>query len=1132
MGKQDENIKKERKKDWNPVWIKTSCIYVLAFTVPFTILCVAFASAQIYPFGSKQVLRIDAWHQYYPFLLELRRKLREGESLLYCWRIGLGSGFAGLAAYYLASPLNLLFVVFPEAFLREAFALLILVKIGFAGTFCTYSLNRINQKNEYGLVIFSTFYALCGWVLGYYWNIMWLDTFAVFPLIALGIFLLVREKKYKLYTISLAAAIWMNYYIGLMVCIFTIFYFFAQCINCKCSSKELIYNLKNIILFSVISIMMSAVSTLPAMVVLKNAYQQNSRPESWRVVRSWVEILNSFLAYAEPVSLKGHANVYCGLVCVLFFLVFISLSGIRKREKVVYTVLVLFFYTSMNINVFDYAWHGFRIPNQVPYRYTFMFSYVLVMLAYRAYCNMDKLKLADLRPVCVAGAFYFLIIFLSQMTADTSDIENQQKFFLKNFFLAAAYLGILLLLASRKIKWKVFSVLLAVVCVCELIPTVMTDPETFGATDRESYPDKYEQIQEILGDIAEDDAGFYRTELDRRYTANPAVIYDYRGIGVFSSASNANVGDAVKSMGLSARTNKYYYHNSTPVNNTFLNLKYLVSRNSEVVNKEYLTETDRVEDVYAYKNEAYLPVGFKVENAMAEFQFDADEDNPFENQNDLVKAAAGITGDVFESLDVAYVSHENVNVIKQDYGSYSYEPSKDHEAEYEKFVYNYQMPRDGCAYVFIDLGVNETKNINIESDSRIRSYEIEEGGTIAPAGTYQAGDVFSVSAELEGDQSGKLRIYVGILNQDVFEEAFQILEDESLRVSEYTSKSIKGTISVGEDGLMYTSIPYETGWNVYVDGKKADITKIAGAFIGTALSKGEHAVELQYSPWYVYLAAVISLVGIGIFIAVCRMPEKKRKETRPKVEKRKRRRKGIYGAGILMVFVVSMASQADAAQSAADIKSGAEADRPVPDGMYKVVSAADAQYVWDIDNASVQDGGNLQLWTDNGTNAQKFVFTYDGDGYYVITNVNSGKAVDCENAGSSDGANIQQYSANDTDAQRWKLTLTESGDYIVTCKCNGKAADVENDIAHSGANIRMYQLDGTAFQEFRLEETSAAAADSGIAEEHSRRFYHMAAYLIIAAETAAVTGLGYIAESVWKRKILNDKDKASERNLS
>ena len=248
------------------IWLSqdTVRICLLAFGVPFLIMCIAFQSLGIYPFGDQQILVYDAWHQYYPFMAELHRKIHSGESLLYSWRMGLGSGFLPVIAYYLASPLNLLLTLVPQTILREVFAFFILFKIGLSGAFCSYVLCKTGERKDYTVVIFSTLYALCSWMTGYYWNIMWLDTFAVFPLVALGIEKLVKEKKYRLYTISLAIAIVANYYIGLMVCIFTALYFFAWCVIQKSGIRDFLSDLGRIIGYSILSITMSSIVLIPS----------------------------------------------------------------------------------------------------------------------------------------------------------------------------------------------------------------------------------------------------------------------------------------------------------------------------------------------------------------------------------------------------------------------------------------------------------------------------------------------------------------------------------------------------------------------------------------------------------------------------------------------------------------------------------------------------------------------------------------------------------------------------------------------------------------------------------------------------------------------------------------------------
>ena len=151
-----------------------------------------------------------------------------------------------------------------------------------------------------------------------------------------------------------------------------------------------------------------------------------------------------------------------------------------------------------------------------------------------------------------------------------------------------------------------------------------------------------------------------------------------------------------------------------------------------------------------------------------------------------------------------------------------------------------------------------------------------------------------------------------------------------------------------------------------------------------------------------------------------------------------------------------------------------DSSQPVPDGLYKVVSTIDKKYVWDIDGASMDNGGNLQLWKDNGSNAQKFMFTYNSDGYYTITNVNSDKVIDCAGARSADRTNIQQYTSNKSDAQKWKLMSVGDGSYWFKCKANGKMIDVSGGVASNGRNIQLYTYNSNAAaQKFTLVKTKA-----------------------------------------------------------
>jgi len=114
------------------------------------------------------------YHQYVPFLAELQYKLQEGGNLFYTWNGAGGSNFWNLMAYYGASPLNLLLALFPKKLIMEGVTFVLLIKIGLAGSFMAIYLKYLDKKCNMVTVAFATLYALCSYVMAYYWCIMWI----------------------------------------------------------------------------------------------------------------------------------------------------------------------------------------------------------------------------------------------------------------------------------------------------------------------------------------------------------------------------------------------------------------------------------------------------------------------------------------------------------------------------------------------------------------------------------------------------------------------------------------------------------------------------------------------------------------------------------------------------------------------------------------------------------------------------------------------------------------------------------------------------------------------------------------------------------------------------------------------
>ncbi|MBQ6034812.1 MAG: YfhO family protein, partial [Ruminococcus sp.] len=389
--------------------------FVLSFLIPFSILWYAFGSYGIHPFGDRQILVVDLWHQYYPFFRVVREKLINGGSFFYSWENGLGTNFLSLISYYAASPLNWLSVFFDDDHVRDAMTFILSCKIGFAGAFFSTFLRYTYKRKDFSICMFSVMYALCSYTLGYYWNVMWFDTVALFPLVMLGIVALCREGKWKVFTLALMLSLVANYYIGYFTCIFSVFMFAsASIIECK-GIKDWFRKLLLMIRSSIIGVGLGGFMLLPAYFGLKLTYSaNNTMPRDISFYEDWRKIFAHLLSYDAPTKVDGLPNFACGMLAVLLFGVFLFSFGIKIREKISSLLMLALIAVSCNMNILNFIWHGFHFTNQIPYRFAFIFSFVLAAAAFRAYdiilsrgIKIYQLVLMVIAPVAVVVLNYY-----------------------------------------------------------------------------------------------------------------------------------------------------------------------------------------------------------------------------------------------------------------------------------------------------------------------------------------------------------------------------------------------------------------------------------------------------------------------------------------------------------------------------------------------------------------------------------------------------------------------------------------------------------------------------------------------------------------------------------------------------
>lgn len=868
---------------------------IFSFLIPFALMFIAFAVMGCRPFGDKQILVTDLWHQFFPFLVDFQDKLKHGESLFWSWTQGAGTNYFALMSYYLASPLNILTVFIPYEWLDMYLTLSVALKIGLAGGFFAIFLRYTFKRDDISLVIFSTCFALSAFFMGYYWCEIWLDTVALTPLVVMGFTALMREGRYRLYVITLALSILANYYIGLFTCIFMVLIFIGYNV-CKWDGiKEFLRRFASIAICSVVAVMITLFFMLPAFFGLQNTHAAGSSfPTGYQInigttndlagtLDAIKQVISCTGSFIEPTTTEGLPNIACGIVALVLGIMFMVSKKIKLREKIFNGCLLLFLIMSFIIRQLDYIWHGFHFTNMIPYRFSYLVSFILVLMAFRAFQVIDGVNLFDL---IITALVTTIIVLLCIGTQELIVI-------ISTAVIALLVLIALLLFSKDVIKKSVLCIILAAIVIAQGAATAYLGVKTTSVTSRYDYPrgeQKTADVVEYMKEREKNTTELWRADFTSTQTLCDSALNRFNGISMFNSMTNEKITRYAENIGLMGwlSGNRYTYAENTPIIDLFMNLKYIIARDGNYNNLNYYKEVYKSANVKLLENQNYVPMGMMVEESLLNYKGEDDEDtyNVFDKQNQFFKLATGVKEDVFTKLDVVDQGHTDYKtfpVNRLDYGSYSFSTNDSTTVPHLKW--NYTAPKNGYYYAYVQITDGENVTIMCNNAARLgtSNFYIKRPYSMA-IGYFKKGDRISVYSDLKASANGSAKVYVNYFNDKVFEQGYNNIKDNCMKTTSLTGSSMAGNIYAPKDGLFYTSIPYEAGqtdddtlmgkifatkgegWTAKVDGKDTEITPVANAMTAFKLKSGKHQISLSFLPKGFTKGLIISIIGLLIFV--------------------------------------------------------------------------------------------------------------------------------------------------------------------------------------------------------------------------------------------------------------------------
>ena len=818
---------------------------ILTFIVPILIMLISCIVNKTYPFGKEILPKYDGYYQYAGFTSYYKNVLLGNESLFYSFKGLLGYNFYATSIYYMFNPTNLLCIFSTSENILEYYTFIILLRIGLSGfTMCKYLKYKFKNQSNLRYIIFSISYALMAYNVCYFFNYMYFDTVVLFPIVILGLDKLIYERKNRLYIISLTLSIISNFYIGYMVCIFSLLYFIYNIVIYKLD-KNII---KDFIISSLLSGFMCMIIIIPEASELlkgKALLYTSNKTEYFKFNMNFLNIFYKFLpGSTSNYDLEyGMVNIYVSLFVIILVIKYFFNKKISKKERITTLIFILFFLLSISFNLLDFAWQLFQRPIWYPNRYIFTFSFFLITIAMKEITNITyKTNIKENLIIIIS------FILLTLYSIISLKIHND------NLKIISYILGIILILQyTFFLNNKNAKYLLVMLFFIEVTTNAIFTLKIMGKTTTMTQYKTNEEINEKavkhIKEIENKDNNFYRMELSTSTVHNSPSLLNYNGINHFNSVKNAKTLNFLNKFNYQVTDDtSVEFNNYNPYLTSLLGIKYINGSKDEMYYENVYNENP-----YMYLNKDALSLGYMIYNK--EFK---ESNSSYQNTENLINSILNTDIKRYKVID-----------------SFNGKDTEIKEIDNKKYVISktsikIEMEDKASNSMFLIPSRNITFVANYSifiNDDEIKDAVIKQSPIFINKGdTYK----IIIKSNLSKTELNSLKWYQ--INYDKYIETINELKKNEFNITKYNKDDhIEGNIDVNNDkNVLLLTIPYDKGWNIYVDDNKVNYDICFDSFICLDLDKGKHNIKMNYVPSGFIVGLIISSLAFIVTIIYIR----------------------------------------------------------------------------------------------------------------------------------------------------------------------------------------------------------------------------------------------------------------------
>lgn len=906
-----------------PVWL-----YLLCFALPSVIMYLAYALFKVHPFGEGSVLVLDLNGQYVYYYEAFRDAIRGDGSLVYNWSRNLSGNMFGIFAYYLASPFMLIICLLPRNAMCGAIETIQILKIGTAAVTFAYFMRRTSERlpKKTATVIFSTMYALMSYMIVQLMDPMWLDGLIYLPLICVGVQRLIRDGKMLPYALPLTLMFIAHFYIGYMIGFFT-FCYFVSCYfgeDGRIAPKRPVLRAVQFGAATIAAILAAGCVLLPVYNALKLGKLEFTTPD-WSMATQFDFM--TFLTKLFPMSYdtvypEGLPMIYCGTAVLILVPLYFMNRRISVKQKARNGILLALLTVFMYIRPIDIVWHGFQVPNWLPFRYSFAFSFLLVTLAAEAFDKLDGIT-----PKEIGGVFFGLIMYLFWCEREnyehfeifrTATENGEKKAIIGGIWFSMIALAVyfIIIYLNRRYRKTILCIVTCSVVGIEMLANTM---DTLQKIDDDVAYSKYTSYEPYMSNTIEavehiktfDGDPFYRMEATFHRTVNDPIGTGYMGISHSSSVMNAPALTLLKQLGYAYGGHFTEYEGTTYITDSVFDIRYLMYKEESLREKDeegmtVLKPTTRFNDNRTKVPDDYplaTHINFNRQNVEAVYKFyrnpyaaglgmvcgsnindiELSDTDPFANQNLLYSALAGDPGvtPYFNRIDAVNIDRNNIATarISDEEQHMKYYPADEAKGD-AHLDYLMTMDRDSDLYMYFPTRYERSCNVWVLDEESYR----EGDGTLDFAGQFFVGENYSILDLGHFEKDEKVRVRVTIDNDDneaywsdelfytfdkeKFIAAAERIQSRTAQVTSFGNRDVSFECDAEDGQYLFTTIPDEPGWTVKVNGKRATTGKCGGSLITIPLQNGHNTVEMRFEPTYYSWGIIMTVAGVFVLIVM------------------------------------------------------------------------------------------------------------------------------------------------------------------------------------------------------------------------------------------------------------------------